>query len=313
MKFKDYYETLGVVRDADADAIKQAYRRLARKFHPDVSSETDAEERFKEVKEAYEVLKDPEKRSAYDRFGENWKAGQDFRPPPDWEPDVNFSGGGYTEAGDFSDFFESLFGQAGHRHSRGGYTQMKMKGEDLHAKVSISLEDAYLGSTRSLSLQVPEIDQDGHMITRTRTLNVKIPQGVIDGQRIRLAGQGGPGLGGSPAGDLFLEVVLERHRLYHAVGRDIYLDLPVAPWEAALGRSVPVPTLGGQVDLKIPAGSQPGTRLRLKGRGLPGKPPGDQYVELEIVAPKADTEQARELYERMERELAFDPRAALGG
>ena len=313
MEFKDYYKTMGVGRDAKPDEIKRSYRRLARKFHPDVSEEPDAEERFKEVQEAYEVLKDPEKRAAYDRFGAEWKAGQEFRPPPDWEPDVGFAGGGYTDAGEFSDFFESLFGSAGHRRSGGGHTHIRMKGEDIHARVVISLEDAFLGATRSLSLQLPDLDEEGRLVTRIHTLNVRIPKGVTQGQRIRLGGQGGPGLGGASAGDLYLEVVFAPHRLFQVAGRDVHLDLPVAPWEAALGETITAPTLGGNVDLKIPPGSQTGTRLRLKGRGLPGKPVGDQYVGLEIRTPTADTGNARALYERMKREMAFDPRASLGG
>ena len=313
MEFKDYYQTLGVERDAKPEEIKRSYRQLARKYHPDVSDELEAEERFKEAQEAYEVLKDPEKRTAYDRFGAHWKEGQEFRPPPDWNPDVNFAGGGYTDASEFSDFFESLFGGAGHRRSGGGYTHIRMKGEDLHAKVEIALEDAYSGTTRSLLLQAPELDDEGRVVARARTLNVKIPKGVTEGRRIRLAGQGGPGLGGAAAGDLYLEVMLTPHRLYHVAGQDVYLDLPVAPWEAALGDTVTAPTLGGKVDLKIPSGSQSGTKLRLKGRGLPGKPPGDQYVVLDIVIPEADTEKSRALYAQMKREMAFDPRANLGG
>lgn len=313
MEFKDYYQTLGIERDAKPEEIKRSYRRLARKYHPDVSDEPEAEERFKEAQEAYEVLKDPEKRTAYDRFGAHWQEGQEFRPPPDWDPDVNFAGGGYTDASEFSDFFESLFGGAGHRRSGGGYTHIRMKGEDLHAKVEISLEDAYSGTTRSLLLQVPELNDEGRVVTRARTLNVKIPKGVTEGRRIRLAGQGGPGLGGAAAGDLYLEVMFTPHRLYHVAGQDVYLDLPVTPWEAALGDTVTAPTLGGQVDLKIPSGSQSGTKLRLKGRGLPGKPPGDQYVVLDIVIPEADTDKARALYAQMKREMAFDPRANLGG
>jgi curved DNA-binding protein len=312
MEFKDYYQRLGIERDAKEDEIKRSFRRLARKFHPDVSSEPDAEERFKEVQEAYEVLKDPEKRSAYDRFGENWKEGQDFRPPPDWQPDVGFSGGGYTEAGDFSDFFESMFGQAGHRRPGGAHANIQMKGEDLNARVAISIEDAYRGTTRSLSLQAPKLDEAGHVVMQPRNLNVKIPKGVTQGQRIRLAGQGGPGLAGAPNGDLYLEVVFEPHVTYHVDGHDVYIDLPVAPWEAALGRKVTVPTLGGKVDLKLPSNSQTGNRLRMKGRGLPGKQTGDQYVTLEVVVPKAETDEARALYEQMEREMAFDPRANLG-
>ncbi len=313
MEFKDYYQTLGVGRDAGPDEIKRSYRRLARRYHPDVNNEPGAEQRFKEIQEAHEVLKDPEKRAAYDRFGADWKAGQEFRPPPDWAPGVDFAGGGYTDAGDFSDFFESLFGGAGHRRSGGGHTHVRMKGEDLHAKVVMPLEDVYRGTTRSLSLQRPELDERGRLVTRTHTLNVKVPRGVTEGQRIRLAGQGGPGLGGASAGDLYLEVVLEPHRLYHVVGRDVYVDLPVAPWEAALGETVTVPTLGGTVDLKIPSGSQSGTSLRLQGRGLPGTPAGDQYVVLKVLAPKAETERARALYAQMKREMAFNPRANLEG
>ena len=313
MEFKDYYETMGVGRSATPDEIKRSYRRLARKYHPDVSKEPDAEERFKEVQEAYEVLKDPEKRSAYDRFGAEWKAGQEFHPPPDWQPDVGFTGGGYTEAGEFSDFFESLFGGVGHRRSGGGYTHIRVKGEDIHARVVIALEDAFRGATRRLTLKLPELNEHGRLVTATHTLNVRIPKGVMQGQRIRLAGQGGPGTGGAPAGDLFLEVVFTPHPLYHVSGRDLHLDLPVAPWEAALGETVTVPTLGGEVDLRIPPGSRTGTKLRLRGRGLPGEPAGDQYVVLEIQTPKAETDDARALYERMKREMAFDPRANLGG
>ena len=303
---------MGVGRDAKPDEIKRSYRRLARKFHPDVSEEPDAEERFKEVQEAHEVLKDPEKREAYDRFGADWKAGQEFRPPPGWKPDVGFAGGGYTDAGEFSDFFESLFGGAGHRRSGGGYTHLRVKGEDIHARILISLEDSFSGTTRSLSLPLPELDEAGRLVTRLHTLNVKIPQGVTQGQRIRLGGQGGPGLGGASAGDLYLEVVFAPHRIFQVAGRDVYLDLPVAPWEAALGETITTPTLGGNVDLKVRPGSQTGTRLRLKGRGLPGKPVGDQYVVLEIRTPTAETGDARALYERMKREMEFDPRANLG-
>ena len=311
MEFKDYYETLGLGRDAKPDEIKRAHRRLARKLHPDLNSEPDAEDRFKEAQEAYEVLKDPEKRAAYDRFGADWQAGQEFHPPPDWHPDVDFAGGGYTGAGEFSDFFEALFGAAGHRRSGGGYTHLRMKGEDIHARVSIALEDSFCGTTRGLSLQVPQIDDAGRLTTRSRSLNVTIPKGVVHGQQIRLRGQGGPGLGGASDGDLYLEIVFAPHSLFRAAGRSIHLNLPVAPWEAALGATVTAPTLGGDVELKIPAGSRTGTRLRLRGRGLPGTPAGDQYVEIEIQTPKAETDEARALYERMRQEMAFDPRASL--
>ena len=312
MEFKDYYETLGVGRDANPDKIKRAHRRLARKHHPDLNREPDSEERFKEVQEAYEVLKDPEKRAAYDRFAADWQAGQEFRPPPDWQPDVGFAGGGYTGAGEFSDFFEALFGGAGHRRSGGGYTHRRMKGADIHARIAISLKDSFCGATRSLSLRLPQLDDAGRLTTRSRSLNVTIPKGVVHGQQIRLRGQGGPGLGGAPDGDLYLEVVFARHNLFRADGRDIHLHLPVAPWEAALGATVNAPTLGGDVELKIPAGARTGNRLRLRGRGLPGTPAGDQYVEIEIQTPKANTDEARALYERMRQEMAFDPRAGLG-
>jgi curved DNA-binding protein len=311
MEFKDYYKILGLGRDASADEIKRAYRKLARKYHPDVSKEANAEARFKEVAEAYEVLKDPEKRKAYDQFGANWREGQDFRPPPGYEPGFDFSGGGYTQQGDFSDFFETLFGRAGPRGGRGG--GFRARGEDQVARVSLELADAYQGATRPITLGMPELAPDGSVVNRTRTLNIKIPAGVTEGQRIRLPGQGSPGFGGGPAGDLYLEVSFAPHPYFHADKRDIFLDLPVTPWEAALGQTVPVPTLGGSVDLKIPAGSQSGRKLRLRGRGLPGNPPGDQYVVLKMVTPPADTPEARALYERMARELPLDPRRGMGG
>ncbi|HEX2140099.1 MAG TPA: DnaJ C-terminal domain-containing protein [Woeseiaceae bacterium] len=314
MKFKDYYEVLGVKRSASQDDIKRAYRRLARKYHPDVSKEPDAEARFKEMREAYAVLKDPEKRSAYDQFGENWKAGQDFQPPPDWGSKGERSSGGraYGGAGDFSDFFETLFGQGGRggfRYEAGGG---RMRGEDASATISIPIEDAFRGATRTVSLEVPEIDSSGRLSRRRRTLNVKIPKGVTAGKRIRLENQGGPGMAGGAAGDLYLTVEFEPHPLYRAEGKDLYLELPVTPWEVALGRKVKVPTLAGTVDLKIPAGSGSGKTLRLKGRGLPGEPAGDQYVELKVVVPPAADAGARELYEKLEQEHDVNPRAKLG-
>jgi len=311
MEFKDYYKILGVARDASQDDIKRAYRRLARKYHPDVSKETDAETRFKEVGEAYEVLKDPEKRAAYDRFGSDWQAGQEFKPPPGWDAGFEFKGGGFTDAEGFSDFFESLFGRAapGERPFHRGF---RSRGEDHHARILVSLEDATQGATRSITLQAPELDAQGRVTTRPHTLNVKIPAGITEGQRIRLAGQGAPGLGGGPKGDLYLEVAFEPHALFRADGKDIYLDLPITPWEAALGHSVTVPTLGGKVDLKIPPGSQSGKKLRLKGRGLPGQPAGDQYVVLRIVTPAADTDSAKAFYEKMAAEMPLNPRAAMG-
>ena len=313
MEYKDYYEIMGVSRDATQDEIKRAYRKLARKYHPDVSKEADAEVRFKEVGEAYEVLKDPEKRAAYDQLGTQWQSGQDFRPPPDWDAGFEFSGGGYTAGGaDHSSFFEELFGRGfAQQGAAGGRRSFHMRGEDHHARVLIDLEDSFSGATRSISLHVPEVTKDGHVITRERSLNVRIPKGIRPGQQIRLAGQGGPGLGEAGAGDLFLEVEFREHPLYRVDGGDIYLDLPVAPWEATLGANIKVPTPSGTIDLKIPANSNQGRKLRLKGRGLSGKNPGDMYVVLQVNLPPADSDVARQLYKQMEDQLEFNPRAAM--
>jgi curved DNA-binding protein len=314
MEYKDYYEIMGVERDATQGQIKRAYRKLARKYHPDVSKESDAEERFKEVGEAYEVLKDPEKRAAYDQLGRQWKAGQDFHPPPDWDAGFEFSGGGYTEGpAEHSAFFEELFGRSyGAPGGGSGRRTFRMRGQDHHAKVLINLEDSFNGATRNITLRMPELTDDGHVTTRERTLSVRIPKGIRSGQQIRLAGQGGPGLGGAEAGDLYLEVEFEDHRLYRVDGADIYLDLPVAPWEAALGATIKVPTPSGVVDLKVPPNSSQGRKLRLKGRGLPGKQPGDLYVVLQVSLPAADSDKARELYQQMQDQLGFNPRATMG-
>jgi len=314
MEFKDYYQVMGVARDATQDEIKRAYRQLARKYHPDVSKEANAEARFKEVGEAYEVLKDAEKRAAYDQLGANWKAGQEFRPPPDWNTGFEFSGGGFTggDASGFSDFFESLYGRA-FSAGRGGHAAFHAQGEDHHAKVLIDLEDAYNGVTRTITLQVPEINAQGHVTTREHKLNVTIPRGIRAGQHIRLAGQGAPGRGQGKPGDLYLEVEFRPHPRYRVEQRDVYLDLPVSAWEAALGAMVKVPTPSGEVELKIPAGSLAGNRLRLKGRGIPGSPPGDFYVVLQIVLPPADDETARTFYRDMAAQFeSFNPRAKLG-
>ena len=315
MDFKDYYTILGVERDATQIEIKRAYKKLARKYHPDVSKEAEAEERFKEVGEAYEALKDPEKRAAYDQLGKNWKAGQDFNPPPDWDAGFEFSGGGFTggDDADYSDFFESLFGRdfgSAHAHQqRGAYNT---RGEDHHAKVLIDLDDAFQGATRSITLQSPELDKTGHVINRQRTLNVKIPKGVKQGQRIRLSGQGSPGMGSAPAGDLYLEIEFKSHSIYKIDGHDLYLDLPVTPWEAALGATVKIPTPNGSVDLKIAAGTSSGRKLRLKARGIPASTPGDLYVIPLITLPPADSDKAKELYQKMQQELAYNPRSKLG-
>jgi curved DNA-binding protein len=317
MQYKDYYKIMGVKKDATQDEIKRAYRKLARKYHPDVSKEPDAEKKFKEVGEAYEVLKDPEKRAAYDQLGSNWKAGEEFRPPPDWDAGFEFRGGGYTpgDASAFSDFFESLFGRGfggGFTGARGTGAQFRAQGEDHHAKVLIDLEDAFHGATRTITLHAPEVDTQGHVVTHERTLNVHIPKGVKPGQQIRLAGQGSPGFGGGGAGDLYLEVEFKPHPFYRVEGRDLYLDLPVAPWEAALGAQVKAPTPGGIIDLKIPPGSSSGRKLRLKGRGIPGRSPGDLYAVLHIALPPGNSERAKDFYRRMAQEMAFNPRAGLG-
>ena len=310
MEFRDYYQVLGVARDASADDIKRAYRKLARKYHPDVSKVADAEQRMKEVNEANAVLSDPERRAAYDQLGRHYRPGQDFHPPPDWDAGFEFRTGGFGgDGGDFSDFFSSLFGQAGHARR----PHFHARGEDHHAKILIDLEDAYHGATREVTLHSPQFDAHGHLATRERTLQVRIPKGVRDGQHIRLAGQGMPGAGGGRAGDLYLEVHFRPHSRYRVDGRDVYETVPVAPWEAALGASIEVPTPGGPVTVRVPTGSQTGRKLWLKGRGIPAAAPGDLYLVLEVVLPPADTDAARRLYETMARELAFDPRRGSGG
>ncbi|MEJ2576460.1 MAG: DnaJ C-terminal domain-containing protein, partial [Gammaproteobacteria bacterium] len=308
MEFKDYYGIMGVARDATQDEIKRAYRKLARKYHPDVSKEPDAEARFKEIGEAYEVLKDPEKRAAYDQLGADWKAGQEFRPPPEWDQGFEFHGGDFTgaDAAQFSDFFESLFGRgfaSGGRGSGGFHA----RGEDTYARVLVDLEDAYQGGVRALTLRHTELGKDGRPQLRERTLNVRIPKGVRQGQHIRLAKQGGAGLGRGEPGDLYLEVAFRPHPYYHVEGKDVFLDLPVAPWEAALGATVKAPTPTGVVDLKVPAGSASGRKLRLKGRGIPAAAPGDLYVVLQVALPPADSAAARAAYEDFAAACAFNP------
>ncbi len=313
MEFRDYYQIMGVKRDATQDEIKRAYRLLSRKYHPDVSKEPDAEARFKEMAEAYEVLKDPEKRAAYDQLGANWKAGQEFRPPPDWNAGFEFSGDGSDAGGPagHSDFFESLFGRS-FRADADGHRSFHAQGEDHHAKVLIDLEDACHGATRSISLRLPVVDAKGRVTTRERILNLRIPMGIREGQHIRLAGQGGPGFGEGKAGDLYLQVAFRPHPHFRAEGRDLYVELPLAPWEAALGATVRVPTPGGVVELKIPPNSAAGRKLRLNGRGIPGNPPGDFYAMLQVALPQADTEAAKAVYRNMAEKMKFNPRATLG-
>jgi len=314
MDYKDYYKTLGVERDAAQSEIKKAYRRLARKYHPDVSKEPDTEERFKEVGEAYEVLKDPEKRAAYDQLGSGWQTGEQFRPPPDWNAGFEYSGGySGADAAAFSDFFQNLFGDIRNRASAEGSTAaFHAGGQDSHAKILINVEDAYQGTTSILSLRHPHLDLSGHVAFHERHLNVNIPKGVYAGQHIRLKGQGEAGIDAGQAGDLYLEIGFKPHSIYTVEGKNVYLNLPVTPWEAALGDKVTVPTPLGKMKLKIPSGSTHGKQMRLKGKGIPAKVPGDFYVNLQIVVPSADSTEVREAYETLKRVAAFNPRQHLG-
>ncbi len=313
MEYRDYYKILGVDKKATAEDIKKQYRRLARKYHPDVSKEKNAEEKFKEVQEAYEVLKDPSKRTAYDQIGSQPHGKTGFTPPPGWE--FRQAGGGgqgaenpFAGAG-FSDFFESLFGQQAQHYGR-RQTAFKQRGQDQHSKINLSVEDAFHGTQTLIQLQEPELDPStGEVKLKTRNLNVKIPAGVTSGQQIRLTGLGSPGTGGGRNGDLYLEIQLLDHPYYTVKNRDVYLNCPVTPWEAALGAKITVPTLGGPVELSIPAESQTGKKLRLKARGFPGTPPGDQYVLLTVYTPPPKTESHRQLYQKMGEEMGdYNPR-----
>lgn len=301
MQFKDYYDILGVKADASDVEIKSAYRKLARKFHPDVSKEFGAEEKFKAANEAYEALKDPAKRRTYDQLrASGYRPGDDFQPPPHFGDGAGFNPADHPDGEGFSDFFESLFGRGG---PRGGRPTGPRRGRTVQARIEIALRTAYSGSLERITLR------DGGGV---RTLDVKIPAGILPGQQIRLAGQGSPGTQEAPAGDLLLEVGIRDDEHFRLDGRDIYLVLPIAPWEAALGASVTVPTLGGEVALKIPPGSNSGKRMRLRGRGMPGTKQGDQFVTLEIHTPPAQTDAQRKLYEEMAKAFDYDPRHELG-
>jgi len=304
MKYKDYYEILGVPRSAGADEIKKAYRKLAQKYHPDITKDPAGEEKFKEVGEAYETLKDPEKRAAYDQLG-SYRPGEDFRPPPGW--DSQFGETGYSfEDLDLADLFAGLGG----RHSAGPRGQIRMPGQDYEVTARVSLEDAYRGTEVELNLAVPEFDEKGHVRRVSRTFKVRVPKGATDGQRLRLAGKGGKGLNGGRDGDLYLNIALNPHPLFRVTGHDLYLDLPLAPWEAVLGGVVEVPTLGGTVQLKIPPDTRAGQQLRLSKRGLPrpGGGGGDLYAIVQIVVPAAASERERELYKQLAGGSAFNPR-----
>jgi len=304
MKYKDYYASLGVERGASEEDIKKAYRRLARKYHPDVSKETGAEEKFKEVAEAYQTLKDPEKRAAYDQLGSH-AAGQDFQPPPDWRQqysDSPFS----AEDLDLSDLFAHLHAGAGRRGAR-----RSMPGQDYEIAVAITIEQAFQGTQIDLDLNMPEYDAGGRLHRTPHVFKARIPKGATDGQRLRLPGKGGKGFNGGRDGDLYLNITLRPHSLYRASGHDLYLDLPLAPWEAVLGTAVEVPTPGGVVRLKVPPGTQAGRHLRLPNRGLP-KPregQGDLYAIVQIVVPSVIGDSERDLYRKLSEDSGFDPRA----
>ena len=329
VEYKDYYEILGVSRDASKEEIGKAFKKLARKYHPDLTNnDPESEKKFKEVNEAYEVLKDPDKRKRYDQLGADWQHGQDFEPPPGYENmRFTFGGGGPGQAGDdFSDFFSTifgdLFGQKGGRgfssrgfsqgqgpgFSRGGY--FSQKGEDAQTTISLTLEEAYTGGSKNISLQERVMGPDGTPRVSTKNLEVNIPPGVANGSKIRLAGQGNPGVGGGKPGDLFLRIQLKPHHLFGVEDKNIVLDLPLAPWEAALGTKVSVPTLEGRVEMKIPPGTSSGTRLRLRGKGLGrGSKKGDQLVRVMIKVPKAVSDEEKELFEQLAEQSAFQPRS----
>ena len=329
MEYKDYYKIMGVSRSATEDEIKKAHRKLARKYHPDVSKEKDAEARFKDLSEAYEVLRDPDKRAAYDQLGTQWRAGQDFRAPPDWNAGTEqagrgfewgFNGQGTRQGADFSDFFETLFSQGfADRPARGKRTRgtrapvFSENGEDHHARIVIDLEDAYSGASKTISLRLGK-DAQGRA-AKLHQVSFNVPKGIRAGQQIRLAGQGAPGAGGGSPGDLFLEVAFSTPAAgrpgYRVDKHDVYLDLPIAPWEAALGAQVEAPTPAGAVELTIPPGSSSGRKMRLKGRGIPAGTPGDFYFVLQVVLPQAATEAEKSFYKDMARQFkAFQPRAS---
>jgi curved DNA-binding protein len=300
VEYKDYYKVLGVERSAKADEIKKAYRKLVRQYHPDVSKHKDADAKTKEINEAYDVLGDAEKRAAYDELGRGYRPGQEFRPPPDWGSQHGFGGAG--EGADPGDIFADLFAHMGRRGRTGrgmGGGTFRMAGEDIRATIAIDLRDLYQGATRTIGV-------------RDKTLSVTIPKGMTPGQQLRMKGQGRDGMGGGPAGDLYLEVQLNPDPHYRVEGTDVYENVPVTPWEAALGAGISVPTPAGPVEVTVPAGSQNGRKLRLKGRGIPAAQPGDLYLVLEVVLPPASSERARELYQEMARDLAFNPRERIG-
>jgi curved DNA-binding protein len=315
MKYADYYAALGVERDASPEAIKKAYRRLAQKHHPDVSKEPGAEARFKEIAEAYQTLKDPEKRAAYDALGSR-PQGEEFRPPPDWARQHGAAGDQFSfDDVDFSDLFSRFGAQAGAGAGSFSGSNGAMPGQDFEVPVEISIEDAFRGTTLSLALSLPEYDAAGRLRRVPHTVKARVAPGAVDGQRLRLPGKGGKGFNGGRDGDLYLDITLKPHALYRASGHDLYLDLPLAPWEAALGASVEVPTLAGAVSLKVPAGTSSGRKLRLAGRGLPNPRggAGDLFAVAQIVVSGELGERERELYAQLAQTTGFDPSRRFGG
>ncbi|MGQ7847253.1 DnaJ C-terminal domain-containing protein [Granulosicoccus sp. 3-233] len=317
MEFVDYYNIMGLEDDASADDIKRAYRKLARKYHPDVSKEADSEVRFKELGEAYNVLKDPERRREYDELKQYQGAGgAGFQPPPDWHARESINPEDFSGVGgaDYSDFFEQIFGSR-FRQQSGGHSEQHFdaRGQDIHSNLSVSIHDAYKGAMVELSLSTPVVQNDGNIRTEQKKLKVKVPAGVTNGQKIRLRGQGGPGIGNEAAGDLYIEIRIQEDSRFHLDGKDVSVSVPVMPWEAALGASIEVPTLNGKVRVTVPANASQGQRLRLKGRGLPGKVPGDQYVILSVIVPKAVTEEQKQAYQAMSELWSLDPRTDDGG
>ncbi len=307
MKYKDYYAILGVERGADDAEIKKAYRKLARKYHPDVSKEKGAEERFKEIAEAYQTLKDAEKRAAYDQLG-RYQPGQDFKPPPDWRQQYSDQPFSFDDI-DLSDLFAGLGG--GGQRGRQARGKMAMPGQDYEVSVHITLEEAYHGIEVNLDLTVPEYDKSGHLHRVPHAFKARIPKGATDGQRLRVPGKGGKGLNGGRDGDLYLNIVLHPHALFRVSGHDLYLDLPLAPWEAVLGATLEVPTPGGSVRLKVPPGTRAGQQLRLPKRGLP-RPrgeAGDLFAIVQIVVPGVASDQERALFKQLADNSAFNPRA----
>ena len=326
VKFRDYYEILGVSRDASQEEIQKAYRKLARKYHPDVNADKDAEEKFKEINEAHEVLKDPDKRSKYDTLGSNWQAGQDFTPPPGWEnAQFNFGSGGqgagfdFSRFGDtgFSDFFDILFGgglegfgSSGKRRPAFGGQNFGMGGQDHEVELSITLEEAYHGGKKRFTLQSTEPDSMGRVKKTSKNYDVSIPPGIIDGGKIRLGGQGGKGMGGGKSGDLYIRIKIAPHPVFRLKGYDLEVDVPVTPWEAALGAKIKVPTPDKTASMTLPAGTQGGQKMRLKGKGLrkKGETRGDLYAVIKMAIPKKLTAKEKELFEELAKVSTFAPR-----